>query len=100
MKQAVLASLVLFFAVAATATAFTAASYAGTCSALTGFPRILQRSGLVAEGPCATKPFGAPCQSGATCTTSSRKPGKCKNIAVSGRPNCACVEVSVSRGLK
>jgi hypothetical protein len=99
MKQALLASLVLFVA-AATATAFTAASYAGTCSALTGFPRILQRAGLLAEGPCATKPFGAPCQSGATCTTASRKPGKCKNIAVSGPPNCACVEVSVSRGLK
>jgi hypothetical protein len=99
MKRALIASLVLTVA-AATATALTAASYAGVCSQLTGFPGLLQRAGFVPAGPCATKSGGSVCQSGAACTTSNRRPGKCKNIAVSGPANCACVEITVSPGLR
>jgi len=100
MKHAWFASLWLAVAAGAMATALTAVSYARTCSPLTGFPGFLRRAGLVPDGPCATKKGGAPCQSGATCTTSSRKPGKCRNIAAFGPPNCECVEVKVSPGLK
>jgi hypothetical protein len=82
------------------ATAFTAVSYAGTCSVLTGFPGLLQRAGFVAPGPCATKSGGPNCQSGTACTSADRKPGKCKNIAASGPANCACVESAVSSGLR
>lgn len=100
MKRAFLASLVLIVATGTMVTAFTAVSYAGTCSMLTGFPGLLQRAGFVAAGPCATKVGGATCQSGATCTTSNRKPGKCKNIAPRGPANCSCVETTVSTGLR
>jgi hypothetical protein len=85
-------------AVGATATAFTAVSYAGTCSALTGFAGLLQRAGIVAAGPCAVK-AGGTCDS-AECTTPDRKRGKCKNIAASGPANCACVATAVSSGLQ
>ena len=97
---ALFAFLILVVAVCVTSTTFTAISYGGTCSQLTGFPGLLQRAGFVAEGPCATKRGSAVCQSGADCTTSNRKRGKCKNIAARGPANCACVEVTVSRGLK
>ncbi len=95
-----MASLVLIVATGTMVTAFTAVSYAGTCSMLTGFPGLLQRAGFVAAGPCATKVGGATCQSGSTCTTSNRKPGKCKNIAPRGPANCSCVETTVSTGLR
>jgi len=98
--KSLFASLILLVAVCITATVFTAISYGGACSQLTGFPGLLQRAGLVAEGPCASKPGGAVCQSGADCTTSNRKPGKCKNIAAKGPANCACVATTVSRGLQ
>ena len=88
-------ALVLMLVATAMATVFTAASYAGTCSKLTGFPGILQRAGVVAAGPCAAKAGGATCDS-AECTTSDRKPGKCKNLAASGPANCACVATTVS----
>lgn len=99
MKRAISGLLVLTVAAALTATGFTAASYAGACGQLTGFAGFLQRAGLVAPGPCDTKPKGTVCQSGA-CTTSDRKPGKCRNIAVSGPANCACVASTVSPGLR
>lgn len=101
MKSAALfATLILIVVVSVTSTVFTAISYGGTCSQPTGFPGLLQRAGFVAEGPCASKPGAATCQSGAACTTSNRKRGKCKNIAARGPANCACVEVTVSRGLQ
>jgi hypothetical protein len=87
-------------ATGAMAAVFTAVSYAGTCSKLTGFPGFLQSAGFVSAGPCATKKDGATCQSGAACVTASRKPGKCKNIAVRGPANCACVEDAVGSGLQ
>ena len=99
-STALFASLILVVAVCFTSTVFTAISYGGTCSQLTGFPGLLQWAGFVAEGPCATKPGGAVCQSGADCTAANRKPGKCKNIAARGPANCACVETTVSRGLQ
>jgi hypothetical protein len=91
--------LLLIVAAGAMATASTAVSYAGTCAALTGFPGLLQRVGLVAAGPCASKAGGSTCTS-AECTTSDRKPGKCRNIAASGPANCACVATAVSSGLR
>jgi hypothetical protein len=99
-SEALFTSLILIVAVCFTSTVFTAISYGGTCSQLTGFPGLLQRAGFVAEGPCATKRGGAVCQNGADCTTSNRKRGKCKNIAARGPANCACVEITVSRGLR
>lgn len=100
MKRALWACLVPAVAAGAMAIAFTAVSYAGTCSQLTGFPGFLQWAGFVPAGPCATKREGAVCQAGATCVTASRRPGKCKNIAASGPANCACVESAVSSGLR
>jgi hypothetical protein len=97
---ALFAFLILIVAVCVTSTVFSAISYGGTCAQLTGFPGLLQRVGFVSNGPCATKPGGAVCQNGASCTTANRKPGKCKNIAASGPANCACVESTVSGGLK
>ena len=94
------ALFVLVVAADAMITAFTAVGYAGTCDRLSGFPGLLQKAGLVAPGPCATKNKGSVCQSGSACTTSSRKPGKCQNIAVSGPANCACVETTISSGLQ
>jgi hypothetical protein len=99
-RGSLLSVAVLLAAAATMAAGFTAVSYAGTCSTLTGFPGLLQRAGLVAAGPCATKVGGVTCQSGATCTTANRKPGKCKNIAPRGPANCACVETTVSFGLR
>jgi hypothetical protein len=99
-SPAIFASLILIVAACFTSTVFTAISYGGTCAPLTGFPGLLQRAGFVAEGPCATKPGSAVCQNGADCTTSNRKRGKCKNIAARGPANCACVEITVSRGLR
>jgi len=98
--RALSAALVLIVAAGAMMTTFTAVSYAGTCSRLTGFPGLLQSAGLVAVGPCASQPKGAVCQSNATCITPNRRQGKCKNIAPSGPPNCACVESTISSGLR
>ena len=100
MKRALWACLVPAVAAGAKAIAFTAVSYAGTCSQLTGFPGLLQRAGFVPAGPCTTKSGGAVCQAGAGCVTASRKPGKCKNIAARGPANCSCVESTVSSGLQ
>jgi hypothetical protein len=97
---AVFAFLILIVAVCVTSTVFSAISYGGTCSQLNGFPGLLQRAGFVSDGPCATKSGSAVCQSGASCTTANRKPGKCKNVAARGPANCACVETTVSGGLK
>jgi hypothetical protein len=44
-------------------------------------PGLLQEVGLAAP---ATKNKGSECQSGTSCTTSSRQPGKCQNIAPAG----------------
>jgi hypothetical protein len=99
MKRALLTWLAATVAAAATATALTAASYAGACSRLTGFPGLLQRAGLVAAGPCAAKTGGS-CQTGASCTTAARRPGKCRNIAVTGPANCVCVETTIGQGLR
>jgi hypothetical protein len=98
MKRALLASAVLLVAAGAMVTGFTAVTYAATCSQLTGFPGLLQRAGFVAAGPCTKEKSGA-CSSDA-CTATNRKPGKCKNIAVRGPVNCACVESTVSSGLQ
>ncbi len=100
MKRALLSSLLSIAAAGAMAAVFTAVSYAGTCSKLTGFPGFLQRAGMVSAGPCTTKIGGTTCQSAATCLTAGRKPGKCKNIAASGPANCACVESTVGSGLR
>lgn len=83
----------------AAATAFTAVSYAGTCSSLNGFAGLVQKAGLVAAGPCTATGNGKKCSS-AACTTAARKPGKCQNIAPTGPVNCACVETTISSGLQ
>ena len=98
MKRALLALLVAI-GLTATATTIASASYAGTCAKLAGFPRLLQRVGFVAPGPCDAKPKGNACAGGA-CTTADRKPGKCRNIALSGAVNCACVANTVSPGVR
>ena len=77
-------------------TIFTAVSYAGTCSKLTGFPGLLQRAGMVADGPCVSTNRGQGCTN-AACTTAGRKPGKCANIAPRGPANCVCVENTISK---
>jgi hypothetical protein len=97
MIKALSASMVLIVAAIAMVTAFTAVTYAQTCSTLTGFPGFLQNVGLVAAGPCAAKGKGNVCSS-AACTTSAKRPGKCRNIAPTGPANCACVESTVSSG--
>jgi hypothetical protein len=100
MRRGLSASVVLIVSGGAMVTAFTAVSYAGVCEKLGGFPGLLQKVGLVAPGPCATKKKGSVCQSGTPCTTSSRRPGKCQNIAPAGPANCACVAITVSSGLQ
>src|ERR1017187_989961 len=89
-------SLVLIVASGAMVTVFTAVTYAKSCSKLTGFPGLLQKVGIVSLGPCASRAGGAICQGGTACTAPSTKPGKCKNINVTGPANCACVETTVS----
>src|SRR5580698_6700503 len=76
-------------------TIFTAVTYAGTCSTLAGFPGLLQRAGMVADGPCVTR-RGQGC-SGDACTTAARKRGKCTNISPRGAANCVCVENTISK---
>ena len=98
-RRMVFSTLLLAAASGAMATVFTAVVYAGTCSRLTGFPGLLQRAGVVAAGPCAAKAGATACDA-AECTTSDRKPGKCKNIAASGPANCSCVANAVSSGLR
>jgi hypothetical protein len=99
LASAVSSSLPLIMATGAVVTMFTAATYAGSCSQLAGFPGFLQRVGMVAAGPCETKPGGRACQSGTECTAPSAKRGKCKNIGTPREPKCACVEKTVSSGL-
>jgi len=99
MKRVLLGLLALIVAVALTATGLTAASYAGACGPLPGFAGFLKRAGFVPPGSCDTKPKGGVCQNG-SCTTSDRKPGKCRNIAASGPVNCSCVANTVSPGLR
>jgi hypothetical protein len=99
MKRVLLASLTLVVAAGAMATAFTAVTYAGVCSKLTGFPGLVQWAGMVSPGPCVATKKDTVCPSDA-CITADRKPGKCKNIAVRGPVNCACVETTVSSGLR
>ena len=60
-------------------TVFTAATHARTCARLTGFPGFLQRVGFVSTGPCASKPGGAICGGGASCTTVRGTAGNCRN---------------------
>jgi hypothetical protein len=98
MRRILPASLVLIVAVVAMVTAFTAASYGGTCAKLTGFAGLLQMAGMVTAGPC-TVNNGGKCPS-AACTTADKKPGKCTNIAATGPANCACVASTVSKGLR
>jgi len=96
-----LPSFAPIFAALAMVTVFTAATHAGTCARLTGFPGFLQRVGFVSTGPCASKPGGAICGGGASCTTVRGTAGNCRNLAAFGQPpNCGCVASAVSRGLK
>ena len=89
--------LLLIVASGAMVTVFTALTYARSCSKLTGFPLLLQKVGIVsANGPCASRAGGAICQGGTACTAPSTKPGKCKNINVTGPASCACVETTIS----
>lgn len=83
----------------AMATVYTAVSYAGTCSSLTGFAGMVQKVGLVAAGPCTATGNGKSCSNSA-CTTAAKKPGKCKNISPTGPANCACIETTISSGLQ
>ena len=96
---ALYSSLVLIIASVALVTVFTAITYAGTCSKLTGFPGLLQRAGFFVS-PCVTKTGGTVCGGGTACTTTDAKAGTCKNIAAAGQAaNCQCVENKVSKGL-
>ena len=88
--------LLLIVASGAMVTVFTAITYARSCSKLTGFPGLLQKVGIVSLGPCASRVGGAICQGGTACTAPSTKPGKCKNINVTGPASCACVETTIS----
>lgn len=97
-------SLVLVLASLAMATAFTAVTYAKSCARLSGFPGLLQRVGIVSDGPCTTQVGGKACSGGTACTAtvnSNPVPGTCKNMAGLGQPaNCQCVANTVSKGLK
>ena len=101
---ALYSSLALIIVYVALLTTFTAVTYAGTCSKLTGFPGLLQRVGLVTSGSgvCVSKIGGTVCGGGTACITNgTNKPGKCKNIAAAGQPaNCQCVETNLSNGLR
>ena len=92
--------LVLIVASLAMVTTFTAVTYAGSCSRLAGFPGLLQKVGMLGLQPCASKAGGTICQGGTQCTAPSTKPGICHNTATSGPAQCACVEITVSQGLK
>jgi len=97
---ALYSSLVLIIASVAMVTVFTAVTYAGTCSKLTGFPGLLQRAGFFVS-PCVSKIGGTVCGGGTACTTTNSTQGTCKNMAAAGQPaNCQCVENNVSKGLR
>jgi hypothetical protein len=95
---ALYSSLVLILACVVVVTVFTAVTYAGTCSKLTGFPGLVQRLGFAGSSPCVSKIGGTVCNGGAACTTTDTKaPGTCKNIAAVGQAaNCQCVANTVS----
>ena len=81
-------------------TGFTSITYARSCAKLTGYAGFLQHIGLVAAGPCPSKPGGTICSGGLACTASSLKAGTCKNVAAVGQPaNCQCIENTMTKGL-
>lgn len=97
---ALYSSLVLIIACVAMVTVFTAVTYAGTCSKLTGFPGLVQRMGFFSS-PCVSKIGGTVCGGGTACTTTNSAPGTCKNTAAAGQAaNCQCVANTVSKGLR
>ena len=90
---AVTSSLLSLVALAATLTVCTSLTYARSCTRLTGYPGFLQRAGLVAAGPCPSKPGGMICSRGLACITVDLKAGTCMNVSPIGQPaNCQCVE--------
>jgi hypothetical protein len=93
---ALYSSLVLIIACVVVVTVFTAVTYAGTCSKLTGFPGLVQRMGFTGTSLCVSKIGGTVCNGGAACTINSQS-GTCKNIAAAGQQtNCQCVANTVS----
>ena len=73
----------------------TRSEYYGVCSKLSGFPGILQRTGLLQSGTCRTLPGGSLCSAGSACTVEN-KAGICKNTGRPGQsPTCSCVPTTL-----
>ena len=65
-------------------------TYNGVCGQLSGFPGLLQKMNLFAQGDCRLSGNGKQCQNGGGCTI-SKPSGKISGKCTSGPGGCTCV---------
>ena len=73
---------------AARGLAYMRAEYAGACSPLDGFPGLLQKVNLLAQGTCSAPVKG---QCSGTCTTTNASGKKVTGNCSKSGGNCVCV---------